>query len=39
VELPVSVGDFYTPEAAMERQRNFCQRERVWWFIVWFSRI
>ncbi|MEQ9668613.1 hypothetical protein [Coleofasciculus sp. G2-EDA-02] len=29
VEFPVNVGDFYTPEAAMERQRDFCQRERV----------
>ncbi|MEQ8465700.1 hypothetical protein [Coleofasciculus sp. E1-EBD-02] len=29
VELPVNVGNFYTPEAAMERQSNFCQRERV----------
>jgi len=29
VELPVSVGDFYTPEEAMERQRHFRQGNRL----------
>jgi len=28
VELPVGVGDFYTPEEAMERQRHFRQSDR-----------
>lgn len=28
VELPVSVGDFYTPEEAMELQKHFRQRDR-----------